>query len=514
MGHNTTERTTPSMRRHIEGSDAIRVQGPHANQRGPQENVRLVSLSQAESVREFFDEIAPQRQSWIEKNQYYHDDTRNFIASHILPEDTVLDIGCGIGNLVASLPCKRAVGLDFSEGILKIARQRHPNVEFILGSAEDLPKEGTFDKVILSDTIGFFPDVQHALQQVHHVTTPDSRVLITYYNYLWEPILKLVEMFGLKMRQPMLNWLPLQDIENLLYLADFEVVKRGYRFLFPKEIPYVSTFINRFLARLPLFRRLCLVQWIIAKPIHTKRNPQDVSCSIIVPCRNERENIEDAVTRTSQLGRQTELIFVDGNSDDGTVEEIQRMQAAYPQKTIKLIHQGNAKGKYDAVRKGFDAATGDVLMILDADLTVPPEDLPKFFNAFLEGKGELVIGTRLVYPMEKQAMRFLNLLGNKFFGMTFSYLLDQRFTDTLCGTKVLWKSSYEKIERGRSYFGDFDPFGDFDLIFGAAKQNLKIIELPIRYRERTYGVTKIRRFAHGWLLLKMSWVAMKKLKFA
>jgi glycosyltransferase involved in cell wall biosynthesis len=213
------------------------------------------------------------------------------------------------------------------------------------------------------------------------------------------------------------------------------------------------------------------------------------------------------------MGRETEIIFVDGNSTDGTAEEIERRMAEHPQRKIRLIHQGDGVGKGDAVRKGFAAARGDVLVIQDADLTAPPEDLPKFYRALRDGKGEFINGSRLVYPMEKQAMRFLNLLGNKFFGALFTWLLGQRFRDTLCGTKMISKKDYELIEANRSYFGDFDPFGDFDLIFGAVKQNLKVVEVPVAYRARTYGRTNISRFTHGWLLLKMSWVAFKKIKW-
>jgi hypothetical protein len=115
--------------------------------------------------------------------------------------------------------------------------------------------------------------------------------------------------------------------------------------------------------------------------------------------------------------------------------------------------------------------------------------------------------------MESQAMRFLNLLGNKFFSLTFSWLLGQSVKDTLCGTKVLWKSDYEQIAANRAYFGDFDPFGDFDLLFGAARLNQKIVDLPIRYRERTYGSTNVQRWKHGWLLLKMVLFASRRIKF-
>jgi glycosyltransferase involved in cell wall biosynthesis len=223
--------------------------------------------------------------------------------------------------------------------------------------------------------------------------------------------------------------------------------------------------------------------------------------------------IKRIVEELPELGSRTELIFIEGHSQDNTLEEIKNTISNYKgPKTIKFAVQ-NSKGKGDAVRKGFEMADGDILMIYDADMTVPPAELKKFYNVLVSRKGEFINGSRLVYPMEKQSMRVLNYIGNKFFSFMFSWLLGQKIKDTLCGTKVLWKKDYEDIKRGRSFFGDFDPFGDFDLLFGAAKLNLKIIDLPVHYRERTYGETNISRWRHGWLLLKMTIFAMKKIKF-
>jgi hypothetical protein len=355
--------------------------------------------------------------------------------------------------------------------------------------------------------------VQQAFEELISVTSPDSRVVITYYNYLWEPVLKGAEFFRLKMRSPIQNWLPLSAIENLLYLAGFEVVKKGYRFLIPKRIPVLSSFCNRYLAKLPVLRHLCLTEVLIARKLPVPR--QDLpSCTVVIPCRNEKGNIEDAFRRVPELGSDTEIIFIDGNSEDGTVPEIRRCVAEYPEQSVTLLLQGDGVGKGDAVRKAFEAAKKDILMILDADLTVPPEELPKFYQALVQGKGDFINGSRLVYPMESQAMRFLNLLGNKFFSLAFTYLLEQQIRDTLCGTKVLYRRDYERIAANRHYFGDFDPFGDFDLLFGASKLNLKIVEIPLRYRDRTYGTTQISRFSHGLLLLRMTLFAMRKIKFA
>jgi glycosyltransferase involved in cell wall biosynthesis len=231
-----------------------------------------------------------------------------------------------------------------------------------------------------------------------------------------------------------------------------------------------------------------------------------------VPARNEAGNIEQLIDRVPEMGGGTEIIFVEGHSTDDTYAAIERAIAAHPERTCKLLKQPG-KGKGDAVRAGFAVATGDILTILDADLTVPPEDLPAFFDAMHSGKADFANGVRLVYPREEKAMRMANLIGNKFFGLAFSWLIGQRIKDTLCGTKTMWKKDYDLLAANRSYFGDFDPFGDFDLLFGAARMSLKIVDVPVRYRQRTYGETNIQRWRHGILLLRMVMFAARRMKF-
>ncbi len=232
---------------------------------------------------------------------------------------------------------------------------------------------------------------------------------------------------------------------------------------------------------------------------------------MVVPARNEKGNIEPAIRRIPRLCDGLEIILVEGHSTDGTFEEMKRVQAAYPDRDIKVMTQPG-KGKADAVFAAFDAARGDALVILDADLTVPPEQLSKFWEAIRSGRGEFINGTRLVYPKEQGAMRFINLMGNRFFSLMFSWLLNQRYTDTLCGTKALRRSHYQRLKAEHAFFGDFDPFGDFHLIFGAAKLNLKTVEIPIRYGARVYGQTNISRFRDGFLLLKMVRFAYLRMK--
>jgi glycosyltransferase involved in cell wall biosynthesis len=309
------------------------------------------------------------------------------------------------------------------------------------------------------------------------------------------------------------NWLANEDVAHLLDLSDFAPIRRWREILWPVRTPLVAPLVNRFVARLWPLQHLALTNFVVARPQPVPSdNEKPPRVSVIVPARNEAGNIPAIFDRVPDMGSETELIFVEGHSTDQTFEAIEREIAARPNKRAKLFRQ-SGKGKGDAVRLGFAEASGEILMILDADLTVAPEDLPRFYEALRTRRGEIINGSRLVYPMERRSMQALNLLANKFFGQAFSWVLGQSIRDTLCGTKALHKVDYDLIAANRAYFGEFDPFGDFDLLFGAARLNLRILDLPVRYRQRTYGSTNISRFSHGWLLFRMLAKAAARLKF-
>lgn len=430
----------------------------------------------------------------------------------VAPEQRILEIGCGVGNLLSALQPTRGVGIDFSFEMIKRARIAHPELEFIEADGHDLGVLNEyFDVIILSDLINDLWDVQNVFEQLSRLCHPKTRIIINSYSRVWELPLAVASKLGLAKPRLNQNWLTVEDVTDLLNLSGFEIIRSWPEILWPLWTPGLASLCNKILVKLWPFRLFAMTNFILARPSPVKSTPPQ-SVSVIIAARNEAGNIAQLFARVPEMGSGTELVFVEGHSQDDTYTAIAREIAAHPEKKSQL-HRQTGEGKGDAVRLGFSKANGDILMILDADMTVPPEDLPRFYEALYSGRGDFINGVRLVYPMEDEAMRFFNFLGNKFFSLAFSWMLGQPVKDTLCGTKVLWKRDYELISESRNYFGDFDPFGDYDLIFGAAKLGLKIVDLPIRYRARTYGETNIRRWSHGWLLLRMVIFAAQKIKF-
>jgi len=468
--------------------------------------VSEINAEHLERVRACYDE-APDKD--YPASLAYRTILAHYYGLLISADSSVLEIGCGSGELLARLRARRKVGIDLSKRRIEAARERAPDCEFHVQAAETLELAERFDVIVISDTLNFAADVQQVLEGLHSVSHPGTRLIINYPSALWRPAFALARALGMKANEPPSNWLSPSDVAGLMGLADWQPLVVQPRILLPMRALGIGTFVNRWLA--PIFSWFCLTVFCVARPVRS-RETGPLTVSVVIPARNEAGNIEAAVLRTPQMGAGTELIFVEGHSKDNTWEEIERVAREHPERRIKTLRQGG-QGKGDAVRDGFAAAEGDLFIILDADLTVPPEELPKFYAAIASGHAEFANGSRLVYPMEKDAMRFLNMCANKTFGILFTWILGQPLKDTLCGTKVLRRADYERIVANRAYFGDFDPFGDFDLLFGAARLNMQIVDVPVRYRERTYGSTNIHRWRHGWLLLRMVIFAARKLKF-
>jgi SAM-dependent methyltransferase len=461
--------------------------------------------------------IAPRRESWIKHNRYYYDLLGRLLRFLVEPQKKVLSVRCGIGNLLAAVKPSDGKGVDICAEIVEIAQQRNLSFNFAVAFPDNdeflqafTPGE-KFDYILFNE-IGDTVDVLQAFRNLRPLCERHTRILVTTYNYLWEPLVTLAEWIGMKVPHTEQNWLSTADIRNLLKLAGFEGLETHRIVLLPKFLPLLSGFLNRFCARLPFLSRLCMTQVVVARMVPPPVVVEDLAVSVVIPCKNEKGNVEDAVRRIPPLAGRTEIIFCDDQSTDGTAEEVRRMQLCYPEKDIRLEH-GPGVCKSRNVWTGFDAAKGDVLLILDADLTTIPEELPYFVEVIVSGQAEFVNGSRLVYPVPKGAMNGANMLGNKFFSVAFTYLLGQRVKDTLCGTKVLWKSDWERIKPMLGSWGTEDRWGDYELLFGAAKLNLKILDLPIHYQERIYGSTKMTKvFRNGLVMLRMCWHGFLKLK--
>lgn len=460
--------------------------------------------------RSHWDEVALNRpRSW---GKYYRSRLAHVFRLHVPEGSDVLEVGCARGELLAALKPARGVGVDISPQMIDAARKQFPELEFVIadGHALDLGSQ-SFDYIILSDVINDVWDLQLILQQLQRYCRPQTRLIFNFYSRIWQAPLGLAQTLFVATPTLPQNWFTTHDLQNLLELSEFEVLRYWEEIVCPLPVPLLAPLSNRFLSKLAPFKWLAMTNFLVARPARGAAASAP-TVSVVVAARNEEGHIDELMARIPEMGGGTEIIFVEGNSSDDTWGAIERAIRANPHRNCKLLKQPG-KGKADAVRAGFDVATGDILMILDADITVPPEDLPRFYDVLVSGRGEFANGVRLVYPMQDDAMRFANLIGNKFFSWAFSWLLGQPIRDTLCGTKVMWAKDYRRLVANRAYFGDFDPFGDFDLLFGAAKLDLKIMEVPIRYRARRYGETNIQRWRHGMILLRMVLFAARRIKF-
>ncbi len=483
-----------------------------------------------QAIIRHFDANAAHRPAWFKRNSLYHEQIVATCRPFLNPDSRVLELGCSTGDMLNQLNPSYGVGVDISPASIAIAQKHYPHLNWLSADIDNLPEtpllSEPFDVIVLSDIVTYLEDIQQTLENIRYLTHTHSRLIISLWNWMWQPILQVGE--KLRVKAPDLdaryNWLSPTMISNLLELAGYQPLQTLPGVLFPYNIPGVTPMVNT-LSHAPLVRRFTLLSMVVARP-QDESTVQPASVTVVIPTRNEIDNIEAAVHRTPEMGTHTELLFIDGNSTDGTVEKIHEMIAAHPERDIKFMPQTPPQspdsdtppdlmlklGKGDAVRKAFAAAQGDIVMILDSDLTVPPEELPKFYNALVAGKAKMLNGTRFVYQQQQGAMRTVNKWGNVFFSQTFSWLLDQPITDTLCGTKVMFKRDYDQIAANRSYFGDFDPFGDFDLLFGAARLKYRILDVPVHYLSRTYGESKVRVGIHGPLLGRMSLIALWQLK--
>lgn len=456
-----------------------------------------------EIVKKHFDLIAKDYDGWKKKNSYYYNSLRSLVRRVVRSDSKVLEIGCATGEILACSNPSVGVGIDVSSRMIEIAKKKFPQHTFICSAIENFEYSGTFDYIIMVDLIDHVYDIIDVFESVYKFCHPNTKIILATINPWWEPVLSLLEKVKLKMPEGPHNFIEKRNLIKVIEFLDFTVSYSGYLLLFPVSFPLISFLANTIGVKIWGLNKFSLVQYMVLRPSPKNNNNFGFGCSVIIPCYNEAENIEEVITRIPKMGKETEIIVVNDGSTDETANIVRCLQKKH--KGLKLIDYPENKGKGVAVEKGFNAATQQILMILDADMSVLPEVLPRFFNLLNKGGYDFINGTRMIYPMQDQAMRFLNLLGNKISGLIMTFLTGQNLTDTLCGTKALYKKDYKYIKMG------LHKWGDFDLLFGTAKLGNKIVEIPVHYMSRKAGESKMKPLKHGLHVLKAYGVGFKKL---
>jgi len=450
----------------------------------------------------YFDTLADQWDRYRGRNPYYHRTQRALFRTYVPEGMSVLEMGCATGDLLAIVRPEIGLGIDLSPRMVAKAREKHPHLEFLEADAVFFDTDARFDRIIINNLLEYVEDIQGLFQNCRRLLAPRGRILVSTLNPLWTPVLRAGAQLGLCTPDTQRNFVTGQDAANLLGLNGFDVVNLTRRTLLPKNIPLLAPLVNLVAAQAPVLRRLCMIEFLVARPVAPA---SDYSVSVVVPCYNEVDNIEQCVRRVPCMGRHTEVIVVDDGSQDGTAERVK--PELNPSVDVRCISYRPNRGKLHAVRTGFEAASGDILMILDADMTVPPEDLSYFYRPLRDGLADFINGTRLIYPMATGSMKLQNFLGNKVFGVLVSWLTGSHLSDTLCGTKAFFREDY------RHFLMGYDPWGDFDLLFGAAQNAGKILEVPIHYEERRAGQSKMKALRHTWALLNACWHGFWRVKY-
>jgi len=457
------------------------------------------------SIKEYFERVAPHWEYWQQRNRYYHNAMANLITGMVPPDSEVLELGAGAGDLLASLRPSRGMELNFTKGMTTRAREKHPEFEFatIEVDSVQMPHAMEPQYVVMNNMLDYVYDAWDMLESLRPTINEQTLLIATTNNPVWAPILRFASKLGLRIPESTRNFITNKDICGVLHLQGFDVVEEGLVLPVPVRIPLLGTLLNAVLPELPVVRFASSIQYVVAR----RREPRRaLSVSVVVPCHNEAENIKECIQRIPNMGAWTEIVVVDDGSTDGTMEKVR--EAMMADGRVRLITMEVNQVKASAVIAGFEASKGDVLMILDADMAVEPEELPKFLTPLQDGTADFVNGTRLIYPMHGKAMKVANFFGNKAFCYMASKAIRQRVSDTLCGTKAFLRRDYKRMPLTGK-----ERWGDFDLLFGAARLRLRILEIPVHYTERRAGKSKMRVMVDGWYFLFACYSGWRVLRF-
>ncbi|MDD4938703.1 MAG: glycosyltransferase [Candidatus Omnitrophica bacterium] len=452
-----------------------------------------------EGVKQHFNRIAAEYDYWKKKNDYYYSLIKDFYRKNIPPGSSVLELGCATGQILASVEPKRGVGIDISDSLITLAKSKYPQYEFNVADVEEFTFSEKFDYCVMSDLIDHLHNIPRAIQSAYGALKPGGKLIITSINPLWNPLFGLLEKMRLKMPEGPHCFIPNRFLEFFCQMKGFKTVCKGALIFIPKKIIFIGGILNRIIPKTPLLNRFCWVQTLIVSK--DQKAKLDLSCSVIVAAYNEEENIAECVERVPDIGREYEIIVINDGSKDKTPEILTAL--ARKKHNLRVINFPENRGKASAIEEGIRAARKEVIIILDADMSVAPEDIPLFVEPLERGIADFINGTRLIYDMQKHAMAQVKRIANFILAVLFSALNQLRLTDTLCGTKAFFRKDFQDIKiRG-------EKWGDLVLLEHAKRKGLRIREIPIRYYTRTGGVSKMR-FSDGLRFIRFTLSAALK----
>tara|TARA_B110000977_G_scaffold125183_1_gene160299 strand:+ start:1495 stop:2904 length:1410 start_codon:yes stop_codon:yes gene_type:complete len=444
------------------------------------------------------------RENFLKKKNFLFDEISKALNYLINDSNYVKFFCCGNSSIVNKVNSKNIYINEINNTFINSLTKSEIKKE------DEINKNLNFDHIVIAD-IEHQKFITKNLIDLNEKIDNECRVIVLSKSIFWSTLInfyKKIKNIGPDKN----NFLPYSNLRKIFLNTNFEIVKNEKIIFFPFQFSLLTKFINQ-IFRFPVLNFFCMINLTVLKKVQKKNyQAEGKKISFIIPCKNEGGNIKFFYEKIINSTINAEFLFGNDNSSDNTLDEIKKLQQAIPNKEIK-IYDGPGVCKSENVYKGINLASGEIILIYDADLTVSFDDLVNSINLLLKTDADFINCTRMIMPQQKNAMKFLNFYGNLFFAFLFSILFKQKITDTLCGTKIFFKKDWEQIKKYNNTWGAKDLWGDFDLLLGAYKNNLKIVENPISYTDRKEDETKMTGIIKNSIrMLIITFVAYYKLR--
>lgn len=446
--------------------------------------------------------IARNLDFWKEKNWYYHNQLKQIFKDVIKENSKVLQIGYGLGDILAALYPKKGVSFDDDKDILAISRRRYPIFKFTDFNFNKNKVNDKFDYVIYPNSLEHFDDIQTVFENVYPALSRSSKVVVASVNPRWEQIFYILEKLKLKRPESSRNWLRIENIKNLLEVSGYKVIDSGFRIILPVSIPLISGIINKVIRNIKILSRFCVEQFVVAQKETFSIN-NNLSCSVVIPTYNQAELLEYCIESIPNVGKKMQIVVVDDASSDRTEQVMKSLSKKHH--NIKYIRNERPQGEEKSLKIGIESVDLDIILTYDAKMSIPSSELVRFYNVLASKRADFVSGMRFIYPLEGQRLRQLTIIGNIIFSYLYSLFLNQRVFDPLCSIKGFYKKNYSKIKISNNNTL-------LDLLIKAAENKAKILEIPVHYSLESYLENKPHTLARLGILTKGVFYGIWRLK--